>query len=151
MTLDVLAPVAGRAIPLDDVPDEAFSARMLGPGLAIEPSGTVVDAVSPVDGSVLALHPHAYVVVTAGGVGVLVHLGIDTVRLDGSGFTLHVAKGDTLAAGDRVVTWDLDVARSAGLSTTCPVVVLEAAPGSTGEHAAGDLLAGDRLFRAAAG
>ena len=88
---DVLAPVAGLVRPLADVPDPVFAAEMVGAGVAIEPAGGASDAVSPVAGTVLKLHPHAFVVLTPEGTGVLVHLGIDTVRLDGAGFELLVA------------------------------------------------------------
>ena len=85
---DVLAPVAGLVRPLSEVPDPVFAAEMVGAGVAIEPDGGLADAVSPVAGTVLKLHPHAFVVLTPEGTGVLVHLGIDTVRLEGAGFEL---------------------------------------------------------------
>ena len=77
---DVVAPVAGLVRPLADVPDPVFAAEMVGAGVAIEPSGGMAEAVSPVAGTLIKLHPHAYVVVTPEGTGVLVHLGIDTVK-----------------------------------------------------------------------
>ena len=89
----VLAPVQGRAMALADVPDPVFSQGMVGYGAAVDPPHQVVEAVAPVSGKVLKLLPHAYVIMTAENVGVLVHLGLDTVQLKGAGFTAHVSQG----------------------------------------------------------
>lgn len=83
---NVTSPLAGRAIGLAAVPDPVFSGAMVGPGTAIDPVREPSEAVSPVDGIVVSLHPHAFVVVDAEGHGVLTHLGIDTVQLNGEGF-----------------------------------------------------------------
>lgn len=121
----VLAPVAGRAVPLHDVPDPVFSQGMVGYGAAIDPPRNVVDAVAPVGGKILKLLPHAYVVMTPGGVGILVHLGLDTVKLDGEGFTTHVKEGDTVTAGQVVITYDVPSVEAAGLNPIVPVVVVD--------------------------
>jgi sugar PTS system EIIA component len=128
-SLTVLAPVAGTVIAMADVPDPVFAGELVGPGLAIDPdrTGTVV-AVSPVAGTVVKLHPHAFVIQAEGGRGALVHLGLDTVQLAGEGFTLHAAEGDTVAAGDRVVSWDPTAVEAGGRSPVCPVVALQGAP-----------------------
>ena len=89
----VLAPVEGRAVPLEDVPDPVFSQGMVGYGAAIDPPRGVIDAVAPVSGKILKLLPHAYIVMTPDSVGILVHLGLDTVQLNGEGFTTHVNRG----------------------------------------------------------
>ena len=89
----VLAPVEGRAVPLEDVPDPVFSQGMVGYGAAIDPPRRVIDAVAPVSGKILKLLPHAYIVMTPDNVGILVHLGLDTVQLKGEGFTTHVSAG----------------------------------------------------------
>lgn len=124
----MLAPLAGTVRPLAGVADPVFSAAMLGPGVAIDPPRTgPVDAVSPVDGSVAALHPHAVVVEAPAARGVLVHLGVDTVSLAGEGFTVHVARGDAVAAGQRLLGWDPGAVAAAGLSPVCPLALLEAA------------------------
>ncbi|WP_418275188.1 PTS sugar transporter subunit IIA [Isoptericola jiangsuensis] len=123
MTLTVGSPVAGTVVAITAVPDPVFAEQMVGPGTAVEPADGV--AVAPVDGTVVSLHPHAFVLQHAGGAAVLVHLGIDTVELAGEGFTLHVAKGDRIAAGDVVVHWDPDAVRAGGRSAVCPVVLLE--------------------------
>ena len=121
----VLAPVEGRALPLTEVPDPVFSQGMVGYGAAVVPPQRVVDAVAPVSGKILKLLPHAYVIMTADNVGILVHLGLDTVGLEGRGFTAHVAQGDTVEAGQRVITYDVPAIVAAGLSPVVPVVVMD--------------------------
>lgn len=124
----VLSPLAGRAVPLAEVPDAVFSAGMLGPGIAVHPSGTgQVDALAPLDGVVTALQPHAYVVTGFDGVGALVHLGLETVGLGGAGFTAHVGVGDTVSAGQPVVRWSPDAVSAGGRSPLVMVVLPEAA------------------------
>ena len=102
--LVVLAPLAGRSMPLAEVPDPVFAAQMVGSGAAVEPpAGESFDVVSPVAGTIVKLLPHAFVVVDGSGRGVLTHVGIDTVKLKGEGFELLAAKGDTVDAGAPVM------------------------------------------------
>ena len=124
-TTTVLAPVQGRAVALADVPDPVFSGGMVGYGAAIDPPHEVVDAVAPVSGKILKLLPHAYVIMTPDNVGVLVHLGLDTVQLNGAGFTTHVAQGDTVTAGQPIITYDVPAIIAAGMSPVVPVVVMD--------------------------
>ena len=121
----VLAPVQGRALALAEVPDPVFSQGMVGYGAAIDPPREVVDALAPVSGKILRLLPHAYVIMTADNVGVLVHLGLDTVQLNGAGFTTHVAQGDTVTAGQLIITYDVLAIVDAGYSPVVPVVVMD--------------------------
>jgi len=122
----VLAPVAGTVLAMAEVPDPVFAGEIVGPGLAIDPSRDgVVTAIAPVAGKILKLHPHAYVILAEDSRGALVHLGLDTVQLGGVGFTLHVAEGDTVAAGDVVVSWTPADVEAGGRSPICPVVALE--------------------------
>ena len=121
----VLAPVSGRAVALADVPDPVFSAGMVGYGAAVDPPTEIIDAVAPVSGKILKLLPHAFVIMTADSVGVLVHLGLDTVQLHGVGFTAHVAEGDTVTAGQAVITYDVPAIVAAGYSPVVPVVVMD--------------------------
>ncbi|WP_301122360.1 PTS sugar transporter subunit IIA [Mycolicibacterium fortuitum] len=121
----VLAPVAGRAVALHDVPDPVFSAGMVGYGAAVDPPRGVVEAIAPVGGTLLKLMPHAYVIMTADNVGVLVHLGLDTVALNGEGFTTHVSQGDDVAAGQVIVTYDVPAIEAKGLNPIVPVVVMD--------------------------
>jgi PTS system glucose-specific IIA component len=149
----VLAPVPGRALPLSEVPDPVFSQGMVGYGAAVDPPRQVVDAIAPVSGKILKLLPHAYVIMTAEGLGVLVHLGLDTVGLDGAGFTTHVAQGDAVTAGQPVITYDVPAIVAAGLSPVVPVVVMdERDPGNiavgTAVGSSSDIEVGATLFTA---
>ncbi|GAB3009743.1 PTS sugar transporter subunit IIA [Saccharothrix stipae] len=146
MTLRVTSPVSGRVVPLTEVPDPVFAQAMVGPGVAVEPDRVSADVVSPVDGTVVTLHPHAFVVATADGAAVLVHLGIDTVKRKGEGFTLHVVKGEAVRAGQPVVTWDPAEVEAAGFAPICPVIALDAAPEVVLDQAGGPVVAGDALF-----
>lgn len=147
MSLEILSPVAGRVVPITEVPDPVFAEAMVGPGVAVQPSGGRSDAVAPVDGTVATLHPHAYVVATEDGKAVLVHLGIDTVKEKGEGFTLHVVKGEQVRAGQPIVSWDPEAVTAAGFSAIVPVVALDAsADVLSGLDAERDVEAGGRLF-----
>jgi len=143
-TLRLLSPLAGTVRPVAAVPDVVFAEQIIGPGIAIEPERTQTQhVVAPADGVVGALHPHAFALELDDERSVLVHLGIDTVSLKGLGFTLHVRAGDTVTAGQRLVSWSpVDVA-AAGLATICPVVALQAPEGVVTPLAAdGDVVAG---------
>ncbi|MFI6351059.1 PTS glucose transporter subunit IIA [Streptomyces sp. NPDC050743] len=143
----VTSPLAGRAIELAEVPDPVFSGAMVGPGTAIDPVREPSEAVAPVDGVIVSLHPHAFVVVDDSGHGVLTHLGIDTVQLNGEGFELLVSKGDTVTRGQAIVRWNPSAVEAAGKSPVCPVVALEATAESLSElRDSGDVKAGDSLF-----
>jgi sugar PTS system EIIA component len=143
----VTSPVAGRVIGLAEVPDPVFAGAMVGPGTAVDPVRRRTEAVAPVDGTVVSLHPHAFVVVDGEGRGVLVHLGIDTVQLNGAGFELLVARGAAVRRGDALVRWDPAEVEAAGKSPVCPVIALEAtADALDGLVEAGEVEAGGRLF-----
>ncbi|MFD9339011.1 PTS glucose transporter subunit IIA [Streptomyces sp. NPDC060028] len=143
----VTSPLAGTAIGLAAVPDPVFSGAMVGPGTAIKPLQEPSEAVAPVDGVIVSLHPHAYVVVDSDGHGVLTHLGIDTVQLNGEGFELLVNKGDTVTRGQAVIRWNPAAVEAAGKSSVCPVVALEASVESLYDIVeSGDVKAEDVLF-----
>ncbi len=143
----VSSPVTGRAVRLDSVSDPVFSGALVGPGAAVDPVRAPAAVGSPVDGVVVSLHPHAFVVVDDEGHGVLTHLGIDTVQLNGRGFELLVAKGDSVVRGQEIVRWDPAAVAAAGKSPVCPVIALEAPAGALGRLADdGEVAAGDILF-----
>ena len=146
-TLGVVAPVPGRVLGLADVPDPVFAQQIVGSGVAVDPDREPGVAVAPVAGRLLKLHPHAYVVLTPEGKGVLVHLGIDTVQLDGAGFELVAAEGDELESGDPVVRWDPSAVEDGGRSPIVPVVVMDTASDSVSTSSVGRTVAvGDPLF-----
>jgi PTS system glucose-specific IIA component len=126
----VTSPLAGVAVGLSAVPDPVFSAAMVGPGTAVDPVRQPIEAVAPVDGIIVSLHPHAFVIVDADGHGLLTHLGIDTVQLNGEGFELLAAKGDTVQRGQALVRWDPVAVEEAGKSPISPVIALEASADS---------------------
>ena len=140
--LTLTSPMAGELVALSDVKDEAFASGALGPGVAISPAAHAV-VVAPCDGKVTVAFPtgHAYGLKSASGVQILIHIGMDTVKLDGKGFTPRVSKGDIVKRGDVLAEVDWDVIREAGYDTITPMVVTNkkkfgeitpAAPGPVG-------------------
>jgi PTS system glucose-specific IIA component len=141
------APLAGTAIELRDVPDPVFAQAMVGPGAAVDPERAPLTVVSPIAGTLVKLKPHAFVVAGQGGRGVLVHLGIDTVNLDGAGFELLAVEGTQVAAGTPVVRWNPAEIEARGLSPVCPVIALDAAVAAVGAVAVGPIEPGRTLFQ----
>lgn len=106
------APVSGRVVKMTDVPDPVFSGEVLGKGCAVWPEGSTVFA--PVDGTVTVTMGHAVGIQGDNGIEVLVHIGVDTVNMQGDGFTAHAAQGDTVKAGQPLITMDRDKIAAAG-------------------------------------
>ena len=119
----LLAPVEGKVIPIDQVPDPVFSQKMLGDGVAIIPKDGKI--YSPIDGTVTNVMDslHAYSFISDDGVEMIVHFGLETVALNGEGFTAHVKEGDKVKAGDLVCEVDLTFLIEKGIETTTPVVI----------------------------
>ncbi|WP_077624750.1 N-acetylglucosamine-specific PTS transporter subunit IIBC [Sediminibacillus massiliensis] len=119
---DVAAPVNGKLLDITEVPDQMFSEKMMGDGFAIEPADG--HFVSPVDGEILSVFPtkHAVGIKTATGHELLVHIGLDTVRLNGEGFEVHVKEGQKVSKGEKMITVDLDYVKTNAASTVTPVV-----------------------------
>ena len=126
VTEEVYSVADGQVIELDQVKDPVFAQKMMGDGFAVEPANGNI--VSPVSGTVSSIFPtkHALGIVTEAGLEVLVHIGLDTVSLEGKPFTVHVAEGQKVAAGDLLVTADLDAIRAAGRETSTVVVFTNA-------------------------
>ncbi|HEY3364954.1 MAG TPA: PTS glucose transporter subunit IIA [Symbiobacteriaceae bacterium] len=116
------APVSGRTVALGEVPDPVFATGMVGFGIAIEPEQGVVRA--PADGEVTVLFPthHALALVTAEGLEILIHVGIESVKLNGM-FTACVAMGQAVKAGDILLRFDLPALRQEASSSLCPLIV----------------------------
>lgn len=122
LTEEVYSVADGQVVDLEQVKDPVFAQKMMGDGFAVEPANGNI--VSPVSGTVSSIFPtkHALGIVTEAGLEVLVHIGLDTVSLEGKPFTVHVAEGQKVAAGDLLVTADLDAIRAAGRETSTVVV-----------------------------
>ena len=124
--IDVAAPLAGTVVALTDIPDEVFAAAMVGPGFAIVPEGGNDQVVvAPADGVVATSFPHAFALELPDGRTLLVHLGVGTVGLRGTGFVKHVEAGASVRQGDPIVSWSPDAVTAAGYAAICPVVALQ--------------------------
>ena len=120
---EVVSPLAGQVKPLSQATDPVFSSGVMGQGVVIEPSQG--ELISPVNGTVTVLFPtkHAVGIVSEEGVEMLMHIGMDTVSLDGQGFEAHVVQGDKVVVGQQLISFDMDVIKEAGLVTETPVIV----------------------------
>lgn len=120
---EVVSPLAGQVKPLSQATDPVFSSGVMGQGVVIEPSQG--ELVSPVNGTVTVLFPtkHAVGIVSEEGVEMLMHIGMDTVSLDGKGFEAHVEQGDKVVVGQQLISFDTNVIKEAGLITQTPVII----------------------------
>ncbi|MFG6119731.1 PTS sugar transporter subunit IIA [Thalassobacillus sp. B23F22_16] len=121
--LKIYAPLEGKVVDLNEVPDPVFAERMMGEGVAIEPvNGEVV---SPVDGEIVQLFHtnHAVGIKTKSGVEVLVHIGLETVSMEGEGFEGHVKSGDKVKTGDKLITFDMNLVQEKAKSTITPIII----------------------------
>ena len=122
-TAQLVSPLAGQVKPLSQATDPVFSSGVMGQGVVIEPSQG--ELVSPVNGTVTVLFPtkHAVGIVSEEGVELLMHIGMDTVSLDGKGFEAHIAQGDKVVVGQQLISFDMNVIKEAGLVTETPVII----------------------------
>jgi PTS system glucose-specific IIA component len=129
-SLTIAAPFTGTVVAMSHVPDEVFAQEIVGPGVALEPpaEAELVRVHAPISGTVAALFPHAFSIDHGDGRNVLVHLGIDTVSLQGAGFTVHTSVGARVEQGDLLIEWAPQAARAAGLPVVCPVVAVQCEP-----------------------
>lgn len=121
--ISLFNPIEGEIIPIEKVPDQVFSEKMLGDGFAIVPTGNKVFA--PISGEIKVLFPtlHAVAIETAEGLELLIHIGIDTVELKGEGFTGHVKVGDMVKQGDLLITFDSEIIKSKATSIITPILI----------------------------
>lgn len=146
--VEILAPLTGKILDITEVPDPVFAQGIVGPGVAIEPESTEsCQVVAPISGLLKKIHPHAFVI-AGDEAAILVHLGLDTVRMKGEGFTIHAQEGTQVETGQLIISWLPQVAIEAGYSVVCPVIVMGAKPdqvellvtGSNGTHSGAPLL-----------
>lgn len=143
--VDILAPITGEFLPLEKVPDQVFSQKMMGDGFAVLPEEGEV--VSPVEGKVINLFPtkHALGLETSAGLEILIHIGIDTVELKGEGFTTHVSEGDKVKVGQKLLTFDIDLIQAKGKSPISPIIFPQTAEWSVHIQNRSNLRAGNTL------
>ena len=122
-TLTLLAPLAGWSAPLDEAPDEVFAARLLGDGVAIDPTEGTLHAPCDAEVVLLPASRHAVTLRAAAGCQILLHVGIDTVALGGEGFQAHVSQGARVRAGDLLLSFDLDFLAQRARSVLTPIIV----------------------------
>mgnify|MGYP003312296026 CR=1 FL=1 len=123
----IVSPVNGKAVPITEVPDPVFADKILGEGIAVIPEDGIF--LCPVDGEVASVAEslHAIGFSTEEGLEVLMHIGLDTVKLNGEGFTLHVKVGDKVKKGDLIAEVNLDFIKEQGLNTITPVIICDGA------------------------
>lgn len=121
--ISLYAPINGETVPLEEVPDPVFSEEMMGNGIAIKPSDELVTA--PVDGKVIQLFStkHAVGILAENGAEILIHIGIDTVELQGEGFTAYVEEGDHVKKGDKLVAFNYTTVETKAKSTLIPIII----------------------------
>lgn len=120
---EVFSPIEGKVLPLSEAKDGAFSDGIMGKGVVIEP--TSGEVIAPFDGTVMTLFPtnHAIGLISETGTEVLIHIGIDTVQLEGKGFEAFVKQGDTVKKGQKLVRFDIDTITSEGYNTQVPIII----------------------------
>lgn len=145
--IDIGAPVAGTLISITEVNDPAFSGEILGKGVAVIPSGTQICA--PVDGTVSTVFPtgHAAAMTSKEGVEVLIHVGLDTVKLEGKHFTIHASEGQEVKKGDLLLEADIEQIKAEGYDITTPIVICNSDEYSEFHMAGpGDVSLGDNIL-----
>ena len=148
--IKILSPLNGKAIPIEQVPDDVFAEKIMGDGAAVMPTDGAI--YSPVDGTVATVAEtlHAYGFTSEDGVELLVHFGLETVALGGKGFTSHVQEGDKVKAGQLVAEADMEFLKAQGINTVTPVVICDGADDEELEFTYGEVKAGDVLVKSGA-
>ena len=143
----IASPLTGDVLPLSETPDAVFASGAMGQGVAIRPS--VGEVVAPADGTIRLLFPtnHAIGLATDDGAELLIHVGMDTVELDGKSFTAHVVQGSKVKKGQLLLSFDMEAIQKAGYSVVTPVIVTNSADYETVETvASGQVDLGDKLL-----
>jgi glucose-specific phosphotransferase system IIA component len=120
----IYSPLTGKVLPLEEVPDPVFAQKIVGDGIAIEPSSNI--AYAPIDGIVSAVVKggHALTIKDEDGLEILVHIGIDTIKLKGDGFQCFVKEGDRVKKGEKIIEFDMEKIEKAGLPLVSPIVLI---------------------------
>ena len=147
--MEVLAPIPGRAVPLAEVPDEVFAQGMAGDGGAIVPESSG-EVLAPISGTLVKLFEggHAFGIEGDGGIELIVHIGLDTIEMQGSGFERLATEGDRVEAGQPIVRFDLAEIQNAGYDPITPVIVTNPEDHPVGGLTSGEVGAGEPLFEA---
>ncbi|MEK3889522.1 PTS sugar transporter subunit IIA [Bacillus sp. FSL K6-3431] len=121
--LEIKSPIVGTGFPLSEVPDEVFASKMMGDGIAFQPSENILYA--PIDGEIVQVFPtlHAVGIKSNNGLEILLHIGIDTVNLSGEGFESFVNAGDKVTAGQKLISFDIDLIKEKAKSTITPLII----------------------------
>lgn len=119
----IVSPATGTLVALENVPDPVFAEKMMGDGLAVDPTEGVI--VAPIDAEVLQVFPtkHAIGLKTSNNTEILIHIGLETVSMKGEGFEAHVKEGDKVKKGDKLISFDLNLVREKAKSTITPVII----------------------------
>lgn len=124
--IEIKSPLDGRSIPLEKVPDDVFASKMMGDGIAVIPENNIV--VSPIDGEVAMImedSKHAIAITHESGLQVLIHVGIDTVSLNGEGFNVLTSLNEKVNVGSKLLEFDKELLESKGIDTTTMVIVAD--------------------------
>ena len=142
----IFAPLSGKIVPVEEVPDAVFAEKMVGDGIAIEPSGGDL-ILAPIDGKVEKIFDtnHAFSIVTDSGIELFVHFGIDTVQLEGKGFERLVEEGKTVKRGTPIIKYDYEFLKANAKTVITPVIISNIDEFAGLEKSSGDALAGETI------
>ena len=140
----IYAPLSGRIVPVEEVPDAVFAEKMVGDGIAIEPNGGDL-ILAPIDGKVEKIFDtnHAFSIVTDSGIELFVHFGIDTVQLDGKGFERLVEEGKVVKRGTPIIKYDYEFLKANAKTVITPVIISNIDEFSGLEKSSGEAIAGE--------